>query len=133
MEDLVQKLKKYELTKTEVFSLISLGVGLHEATPPTAIEAEATGQDNANGDNLTRDQPGTGDGGQDEVEVEDEEPAETGLNRMLFGLIVEESDERFAGDEGEQRITEILEILKGASEATVKGDGEHVTNGNGRT
>jgi len=43
---------------------------------------------------------------------EEEEQEQPETDRQLFSLVVEEVEERFAGEEGESRIQEILGIMK---------------------
>jgi hypothetical protein len=110
MRQLLLQLKKYELTKTEVFTLINLGLGLDQQ--PQSVAANGHSETEPNGD--VKD------------EADEEETQESDLSKSLFRLIVEESEERFAGDEGEEQIDEILSIIK----ASIQGGGQiQVPNG----
>lgn len=136
------KLKPFGLTKTEVFELVNLGIGVGEAS--SAANGDAGGEDlngDSNGvdDHDEDDKPhvkreGPGDEANGEAEDEEagdaeEEGAESSLDRMLFGLVVEEADERFSGDEGEQRITEVLGIIKETINGTKENEVRQGANG----
>ena len=107
MRDLQLKLQKYELTKTEVLSLINLGIGLQVSQSQDAtaeqVNGEVNGDATTNGDGIKHEE------GENEEE-EAEEGAESGLNQLLFSLVVEEADERFAGEVGDAQIDEILRV-----------------------
>lgn len=51
---------------------------------------------------------------EDEVKQEDgEEDEVTSRDLALFRVAVEDADERFPGEEGEERIGEVVRVLKG--------------------
>lgn len=87
MPELVRRLKPFDLTKTEVLNLINLGVGLR-APQPSAEEKSDDGEDG------------------------NEEDTEMARDVQFFKVTVEESDERFPGDEGEERIQEAVTIIR---------------------
>lgn len=89
----VPKLRSFGVTKTEALVLINLGIGLpRNQSPPK--EAETNG----------------------ESEEPDEEAAEDAQeepdDRQLLSLVIEEVDDRFPGDEGEDKIQKILETMR---------------------
>lgn len=85
--ELVKKLKAYGLTKTEALNLINIGVGMRPA-----------GQDQVNGD--------------DEQEVGPDDEAEMARDVQFFKVVVEEADERFPGDDGDERVRDIISTMK---------------------
>lgn len=110
----VPKLRAFSLTKTEVFMLINLGVGL----PRTQYSQPAAGA--ANG----------ADGDEEQEEAEEvQEPDD----RQLLSIVIEELEERFSGEEGEAKVEKILETMRAEfdkAQASANGDG---VNGNEAT
>lgn len=132
MTDLILKLKKYQLYKTEVFALINLGIGRDKKGPATGQGGEA--QPEANGEAAEGEDEEKGDEKEELVKEEEEngeeeeEEAQNNVDLMLFELIVEDSDERFPGDKGQQQISEILGILRDTIATHEKTNG-NATNG----
>ena len=89
--DLVKKLKPYELSKAEVLNLINMGIGVR--VPSQQNQEEIDGE------------------AEDEEEQPDEE-AEMSRDVQFFKVAVEEAEERFPGEDGEERIKEMVSILK---------------------
>ncbi|KAK5106824.1 hypothetical protein LTS08_000947 [Lithohypha guttulata] len=87
ISELVKKLKAYGLTKTEALNLINIGVGMRPS-----------GQDQVNGD--------------DEQEVGPDDEAEMARDVQFFKVVVEEADERFPGDDGDERIRDVIITMK---------------------
>lgn len=92
MPELVKKLKPFDLTKTEVLNMINLGVGIRGSQQQAEIKSE-DGEDGA------------------------DDEAEMARDIQFFKVAVEEADDRFPGDEGEERMREAVMIMK----ETVKG------------
>jgi len=90
MTDLIKKLRPYGLTKTEVMNLINLGVGAQ-------TDEQA---DQADGDMKT------------EEEAESEGDLALVRDELRFRVVVEESEERFADELGEEKIREVIDILR---------------------
>lgn len=88
IKELIRRLKPYELTKTEVMNLVNMGLGVRGANQQEGDDGEE--------------------------EPDEEELAETAMARdiQFFRVVVEESDERFEGDEGEERIREVIGVVK---------------------
>lgn len=84
-------MKPYELTKAEVLNLINMGIGVR--VPSQQNQEEVDGE------------------AEDEEEQPDEE-AEMSRDVQFFKVAVEEAEERFPGEDGEERIKEMVSILK---------------------
>lgn len=97
MNAVVPKLRSFGLTKTEILVLINLGVGL----PRSQSSQPATEADGGEieGDPEDSEPPP----GEEEQEIDD---------RQLLSLVIEELDERFAGDQGEAKIEKILQTMR---------------------
>lgn len=102
VKTVVPKLKAFGLTKTEVFNLINLGVGL-----PTA---QSTQKSVEAGDGMDVDGEGAG-----------EDAAEEPDYRQMLSLIVEELEDRFPGDEGEAKIQKIFDTMRNEYQRAKKG------------
>jgi hypothetical protein len=66
------------------------------------------------------------------AEGEDEEAPPEADDRQLLSLVIEELEERFAGDEGEEKINEILQTVKDEfdrARSSVAGQNGVITNG----
>lgn len=128
MSEVVGKLRAYGLTKAESLQVLNLGVGLESTLK--APEGEAKDGEAANGDvEVNGDAEGGGEVHEEvkveddvaptsdtAVEVENEEESEgdgDSAHRSLLGCVVENMDERFPGEEGEERIQDILGLLRG--------------------
>lgn len=92
MPELIRKLKPYDLTKTEVLNLVNVGIGMRA----TQLQAET--------ENEVKDE-------EDEDAAPDEE-AEVARDVQFFKVCVEEADERFPGEEGEEQMREVVMIMK---------------------
>ncbi|EXJ82853.1 hypothetical protein A1O3_06668 [Capronia epimyces CBS 606.96] len=90
----VPKLRAFGLTKTEVFMLINLGVGL----PRNQISRP--GADAENGEAAEADEEDAA----DEVQEPDD--------RQLLSIVIEELEDRFPGEEGEAKVEKILETMR---------------------
>ena len=128
MSEVVGKLRNYGLTKAESLQVLNLGVGLESTLKaPEGEEKEgevANGEVEANGDSQGQ-ADGQAEVKEEEdmvptsdtaVEVEGEEMDEgdgDSAHRSLLACIVEGIDERFAGEEGEEKIKGILVLLRG--------------------
>ncbi|KAI1616701.1 hypothetical protein EDD36DRAFT_415587 [Exophiala viscosa] len=89
----VPKLRSLGVTKTEALVLINLGVGLPR-NQPTEKEAEI------NGDAEEPNEEG--------AEDAQEEPDD----RQLLSLVIEEVDDRFSGEQGEDKIQKVIETMR---------------------
>ncbi|KIW12539.1 hypothetical protein PV08_09816 [Exophiala spinifera] len=98
----VPKLKAFGLTKTEIFNLINLGVGLSTA--------QSTQKSVENSDGMDVDGDGAGEDAPEEPDY-----------RQMLSLIVEELDDRFSGDEGESKIQKIFDTMRSEYERAKKG------------
>lgn len=114
MNEVVKRLRELGLTKTEVYSIINLGIGLPR--PASAVNGEAEGMDvEGEGEASTADDEVVahitvptedGDGSTDAI-IEDDTDG-----RELLRLVVDSLDERFPGDEGEEKILAMLKVLR---------------------
>ena len=86
---LIKKLKPYELTKTEVMNLINMGVGLRTPAQQGQVNGETNGESG-----------------------EPDEDVEMARDVQFFKVAVEEAEERFSDDVGEERIREVVAIMK---------------------
>lgn len=114
VSEAVKRLREFDLTKTEVYSIINLSIGL--PTPPDSFNEdsqamEVDGQEEAdvNGDEAVAELsvPAEGDGTASATEIED--GAE---GRYLLGTVVDGLEERFPGEQGEEKIQAILRVLR---------------------
>lgn len=88
MPELIRRLNPYDLTKTEVMNLINLGVGApSNMQPANDVNAEADAEETEEDSALARDE-------------------------LRFRVAVEEVDERFPGETGEERIREVIELMR---------------------
>lgn len=118
--DLIKQFKPYELTKTEVMNLINMGIGVRVSQQQNEEQVKGDAE------------------GEEEPDQPDEE-AEISRDVQFFKVVVEEADERFPGDDGEETIRKIVSIMKetitgGAKdeegrEVEVKENGVHDENG----
>lgn len=114
MTEVVKRLRQLGLTKTEVFSIINLGIGLPRPQP--AINGEAEGMevdeqgeeaaDNDEHEPVAHIAVEEGEEGADAVVEEDSG------GRQLLQVVVDSLDERFSGDEGEETIQAVLKVLR---------------------
>lgn len=102
IKTIVPKLRAFGLTKSEVFNLINLGVGLPTNQPTQKCTEPDDGMD-VDGEGAGEDSP--------------EEPD----YRQILSLIVEELEDRFSGDEGEARIQKIFDTMRIEYERAKKG------------
>ena len=66
------------------------------------------------------------------AEEEEEEAPPEADDRQLLSLVIEELEERFAGDEGEEKINEILQTVRDEfdrAQSSIAGQNGVVTNG----
>jgi hypothetical protein len=133
MTALIKRLREFDLTKTEALMIINLGIGLDRPkTASTNGQSSAlntgTTQQNDDDKNIDNAEAGT--------EVEDDENADQsrtspldtsdqpdgygyvemetseGYHQYLLARVVENIEERFPGEEGEEKIRQILNVLK---------------------
>jgi len=113
MNQVVKRLRKYDLTKTEVLSLINLGVGLPR---PQATEVNGHTEDemDVEGTDGQAEQSNAEVGGDEAASHEEEaaNPAAGPNGRELLSLIVENIEDRFSEEEREEKIDGILNVLK---------------------
>jgi hypothetical protein len=118
MNDVVHRLRQYDLTKTEALMIINLGIGLdrsqlpkvngvspvdtssQQERDPDAKEIEDEGDPAAATTSSTVVPP----------EVANVEISES-YHQYLLSRVVENMEERFQGEEGEQKIEQILKVL----------------------
>ena len=128
MGEVVGKLRAYGLTKAESLQVLNLGVGLEstlKAPEGEVKDDEATnGAVEVNGDveggveeqeevKEEEDVVATSDTAV-EVEVEEAEEGDgDSAHRSLLACIIESMDERFAGEEGEDKIQGIMVLMRG--------------------
>lgn len=132
MNEVVQRLRKFNLTKTEVFSIINLGIGLPRPAAAGAEDGmEVDGEESAetNGDSTDdavarMSMPMEGEEATIEVQAEEDPSA-----RYLLSLVVEGLDERFPAAESEEKIQGILAVL---GECVLLRDAD-TRNGDGKT
>lgn len=87
MPDLVKRLKPFDLTKTEVLNVVNVGIGMRAPQQSAEVKSED---------------------GEDGVD----EDTEMARDVQFFKVTVEEVEERFPGDEGEERIREAVAIIR---------------------
>lgn len=94
-------------------NLVNMGIGVHASSTQN--------QEEVNGDAEEEEQP--------------DEEAEMSRDVQFFKVAVEEAEDRFPGDDGEERIQEIVRIMKETirskddGEEEVKENGVHDANG----
>lgn len=96
MPELVKKLKPFDLMKVEVLNLINVGIGVRATQP----QGDANNED----------------------EDEPDQEAEISRDIQFFKVIVEEADERFPGEEGEERIREVISIMRDTTNTSENAD-----------
>ncbi|KEF61447.1 uncharacterized protein A1O9_03013 [Exophiala aquamarina CBS 119918] len=117
IKNVVPRLRRVGLTKTEALMLINLGVGAHRNGSQQKAGDAAPPSFNGNGEEL----------GEEAAEVEQEQD-----DRQLLSLVVEELEERFPGEEGEAMIDSILQIIKDAyQDLRPSNEDPHITTLNG--
>lgn len=117
IRDVVPKLRRVGLTKTEALMLINLGVGAQSNGNQQKAGDAAPPSVNGNGEEL----------GEEAAEEEQEQD-----DRQLLSLVVEELEERFPGEEGETMVDKILQIMKDAYQEVPPSNGDqHFTTANG--
>jgi len=95
-------------------NLVNMGIGVRSSSQQS--------QDQVNGD-------------AEEEQEEPDEEAEMSRDVQFFKVAVEEAEERFPGDQGEERIREVVGIMKRTirsnceEEIEVKENGVHDSNG----
>jgi hypothetical protein len=114
----VPKLRAFGLAKTEVFTILNLGIGLPKAQQQqdnTSGEAEVNGDGDVPADDEEQAQPA-------------EETSEGTPDVDLLSCAVHNLYERFPGDEGQEQIQKIIDTMKEeyeqalAKEAHTNGD-----------
>ncbi|RMZ76056.1 hypothetical protein DV737_g5006, partial [Chaetothyriales sp. CBS 132003] len=98
ISNVVQRLKKYNLTKTEVLSIINLGLGL-----PRSLPAHAKTLANHHGHDHEADA---------DAPPDQEDGAVEPNFRALAECVIDSLADRFPGDEGEDKIESILAVLE---------------------
>ena len=123
MGEVVGRLRGFGLTKAESLQVLNLGVGLESTLKAPETEA-TTGVGDGNGVSAGE-AVGEGEAKEERdvvptsdtvVEVEGDDGGEEdghSAHRSLLGCIVEGMDERFADEEGEEKIKGILNLLRG--------------------
>lgn len=131
MNEAVTRLRKFNLTKTEVFSIINLGIGLPSAQGAGDAEAEEMEVDEEDAEQGEEEGEGgdgqedgavaiiavPGEGGEEDVGAAEGE-GEGGVEQddpsaaYLLGLVVEGLEERFPPEQREEMIREILAVLR---------------------
>ncbi|RMZ92121.1 hypothetical protein DV736_g593, partial [Chaetothyriales sp. CBS 134916] len=114
ISNVVQRLKKYDLTKTEVLSMINLGLGLSRSQPANAKTiANLPGVENGVVVGAaTVAAPGEHDHKADADAPSDQEDGAVEPNfRALAECVIDSLTDRFPGDEGEEKIESILVVL----------------------
>ncbi|EXJ87747.1 hypothetical protein A1O1_04673 [Capronia coronata CBS 617.96] len=108
VKTVVSKLRAFGLTKTEVFMLINLGIGLprNQSSQPSAAAED----------------------GEEENEAEEvQEPDD----RQLLSIVIEELEDRFPGEEGEAKIEKILQTMRTEFNRAQAATKANEANGNG--
>lgn len=139
IKDVVPKLRRLGLTKTEALMLVNLGIGIpKKLLPQTSIaaseepEAEPT---NGADDEAHEEETVVKEEGDEDEEMEEADP-HSSYDRQMIPVLVEELEDRFPGGESESKIEEILQTLRNsynlvtAADAGKNGAG---TNGTGPT
>ena len=103
LNGVVKRFRKYDLTKTEVLTLINLGLGMPRSRP-VKVKAFANGHTEVA--NAEKD-------GSDEAQDQMlEEGTDEPNYRALVDCVIESVGERFAGEAGELKLEEIITVLK---------------------
>jgi hypothetical protein len=116
MTQVVQRLRQFNLTKTEVFSIINLGIGLPRPAAAESAEAMEVEQEDevaetngeTNGEPVATVSIPTDDDGNTAEEVVEGDPSA----RYLLSLVVEGLEERWPVSETEENIQSILAVLR---------------------
>ena len=117
ISSVVRRLRKYDLTKTEALTLINLGLGLSRSQPAKAnieTKGHTRGEPEGKKENDEADEANEADAPTSETVIapaDEEGPVEPNF-RALADCAIENVGERFSGDEGEQKIEEILSVLQ---------------------
>lgn len=117
MKDAVKRLRSYGLTKTEVYTIINLGLGFPQPQPKNDNQDEVNGEtDNADaehtGDAVAQVQiPAPRDSHDASMNEEDLETSPVSGGEAL-ALVIESIEERFPEDVRQDTIADILLILR---------------------
>lgn len=127
MKMVVDQLRKYDLAKTEVYTIINLGLGLPRPAPATVNgEAEEPENDEGqDGDDANTEVAAHIQIRAEEVDGESEAtPNEEGNDDIsgmeALGLIIDSLEERFPEDAREEKMTEILMVLRNCLSSTAE-------------
>ena len=120
MNDVIKRLRQLGLTKTEALMILNLGLGLDRAQLPKANgapDAETkTGSQNDKDQAMSTsdDDTTTHAATSDTLITTDPASVETSDNyhQLALSCVVEKMDERFLGEEGEDKIQQILSVLQ---------------------
>lgn len=120
MDDVIKRLRQSGLTKTEALMILNLGLGLDRAQLPRAngapdADSIASHQNDHDHPRATYDDDDTTQA-PTSVTLIPTDPAsvETSDNyhRLALSCVVEKMDERFPGEEGDEKIQQILSVLQ---------------------
>lgn len=115
IKNVTPKLRAFGLTKTEVYTMINIGIGLPRGQ---AKQQLVNGNGHVNGDAIGDEEDATqydesGAAG-DEGDVEPTADAEpfVSADYSLIPAIIEEFGERFPGEEGQEQVQKILDTIR---------------------
>ena len=119
INDTLQRLRSYDLTKPEAMTIINLGIGLDRSELPKVNGTISSGAENVQqpGDDQamsTEDEDQTQAPNSPTLVATDAADVETSeaYHQYLLSRVVENMEERFPGEEGEEKIQQILGVLK---------------------
>ncbi len=122
ISNVVRRLRKYDLTKTEALTLINLGLGLPRLQPANAnLETNGNVTEGVEVKDESGEASNTKEGGDPTSETMMSPGAVEPNFRALADCVIEDIGERFPGDEGEEKIEQILSVLEECIEEVKQG------------
>jgi hypothetical protein len=117
IQSVVPKLRKFGLSKTEAYMMVNLGVGLargYEQQP--LMNGDQDGDVNAVSDSIesttANDNTGTSEEHEQPSPVGQDEAEYQPSDMELLSCVIEELEERFPGDDGQERIQKIVQTIR---------------------
>lgn len=112
IKNVVPKLRALGLSKTEVYMTINLGVGLSKSQQ---VQQSVNGSQHVNGDAVNAEEEtaaNADDDGKSSSAQEGQEDPYQPSDMELLACVIEEVDDRYPGDEGQEQLEKISETIR---------------------